>query len=353
MTDYATIFIPDISGYTEFLSKTELDHSSHIINELLELLVESNSTDCTLSEIEGDALLFYLKGEPIAFDEMTRQCLEMFQNFHSRLKLIERDTICQCGACQSASDMTLKFIVHYGTIKEIKVANFSKASGLDMIIAHRLLKNSIGSNEYILASKSYLDRVNGSISPSALTWQSSSEEYPAVGRLEFQYALLGEIKSNIPDPPPREDLAIAVGDDLFELDIAAPMMKVYELLIDLDNRVQWIPTLKRGEGDSPIDRLGARHRCIFDEMTVEVTPEKREIQENEIRYVELNHEANLGLKYFIDCRLTTRGENLTHTVIKIGTESGQELAPEVAAMVSQNIRESFERFKMFCEASSR
>ena len=38
MPDYATILIPDISGYTEFLSKTELDHSSHIISELLELL---------------------------------------------------------------------------------------------------------------------------------------------------------------------------------------------------------------------------------------------------------------------------------------------------------------------------
>jgi class 3 adenylate cyclase len=93
MPDYATIFIPDISGYTEFLSKTELDHSSHIINELLELLAESNNTDCTLSEVEGDALLFYRKGKPIAFDEMTQQCLGMFQNFHSKLKLVERDTI--------------------------------------------------------------------------------------------------------------------------------------------------------------------------------------------------------------------------------------------------------------------
>ena len=160
MTDHATILIPDISGYTEFLSKTELDHSSHIINELLELLVESNNTDFTLSEIEGDALLFYRKGEPIAFDALTRQCLEMFRNFHIRIKVIERDSICQCGACQTASNLTMKFIVHYGTIKEIKVANFSKASGLDMVIAHRLLKNSINSSEYILVTNHYLDRID-------------------------------------------------------------------------------------------------------------------------------------------------------------------------------------------------
>jgi hypothetical protein len=87
MPDYDTILIPDISGYTEFLSKTELDHSSHIISELLELLVESNSADFTLSEIEGDALLYYRKGEAVAFDQIAGQCLEMFKNFHSRIKL--------------------------------------------------------------------------------------------------------------------------------------------------------------------------------------------------------------------------------------------------------------------------
>ena len=54
----ASIFIPDISGYTEFLSRTELEHSSHIINELLKVIVDSNSTDLTLAEIEVDALLF-------------------------------------------------------------------------------------------------------------------------------------------------------------------------------------------------------------------------------------------------------------------------------------------------------
>ena len=54
----APIFIADISGYTEFLSCTELAHSSHIINALLKVLVESNTTHLTLAEIEGDALLF-------------------------------------------------------------------------------------------------------------------------------------------------------------------------------------------------------------------------------------------------------------------------------------------------------
>ena len=35
-SEQATILIPDISGYTEFVSKTEIDHSSHVLNHLLE-----------------------------------------------------------------------------------------------------------------------------------------------------------------------------------------------------------------------------------------------------------------------------------------------------------------------------
>ena len=42
MADSATILIPDISGYTEFLTQTELVHSSHIVNELFEAILAAN-----------------------------------------------------------------------------------------------------------------------------------------------------------------------------------------------------------------------------------------------------------------------------------------------------------------------
>ena len=100
MAESATILIPDISGYTEFLTKTELVHSSHIINELLEAILAANSGEFVLSEVEGDALLLYRKGKPIEADALVRQCLGMFESFHTQLKIIERDSVCQCGACK-------------------------------------------------------------------------------------------------------------------------------------------------------------------------------------------------------------------------------------------------------------
>lgn len=56
------------------------------------------------------------------------------------------------------------------------------------------------------------------------------------------------------------------------------------------------------------------------------------------------------MKYLVDCRLISKGKNLTHGVIKIGTEKGQELAPEMASMIWENMRQSVENFKRFSEA---
>ncbi len=349
MTENATIFIPDISGYTDFMSKTELEHSSHIINELLDLLVQSNTTACTLAEVEGDALLFYRKGEPIPLADLTAQCLDMFQNFHTLLKVIERDSICQCGACQTASNLTLKFVIHYGTIKEIKVANFVKASGVDMIVAHRLLKNKIGSNEYILATRAYLDHNNGHAADK-LAWQTAFEEYPAVGKIDFQYALLETIKSALPDLPPRETPKLTLSEGALELDIAAPMLTVYRLMTDLGNRKQWANGVIDAEGDKPIDRLGVQHRCFFEDVTAEITPAHSDVRDDQIHYVEFSHIPKMGLKCFADYMLMKRGENLTHAVIKVGMAPGHELPPEAVAAVLQNYQASGESFKAFCES---
>jgi hypothetical protein len=217
-----------------------------------------------------------------------------------------------------------------------------------MVIAHRLLKNSISSSEYFLATNNYLDRVPDNAFPS-FTWQPSSEEYDAIGKLEFQYALLDKIKDSIPEPTPTVETNIVLGDESAEIDIAAPIMKVHKLLIDLDSRKEWVSGLIGSEGEIPIDRLGAKHRCIFEEGTIEVVPEKNEVNEEEIRFVQSSYKTDIGLKYFLDFLLTRKGENLTHLVLKIGTEDGQEMPAEAVEMVWQVMRESVDNFKVFCE----
>jgi len=36
------LFIPDVSGFTQFVNSVELEHSQHIIGELLETILDAN-----------------------------------------------------------------------------------------------------------------------------------------------------------------------------------------------------------------------------------------------------------------------------------------------------------------------
>ena len=285
MAESATILIPDISGYTEFLTMTELVHSSHIINELLDAILAANSGDFELSEVEGDALLLYHKGSPIQADALVRQCLSMFESFHTQIKIIERDSVCQCGACKTASNLSLKFVAHHGMIQEIKVRQFTKCSGIDMVVAHRLLKNRIASDEYILATPSCFDFSSLEQSPGALAWERSSDEYAAIGTIDYQYAPLAKVRRTIPDPSPRISPVIELGDDSVSVEIDAPMRDVYQLVIDLDQRTRWLSAVERLDRPATTERIGLRHVCIFHGLTVEWVAVKSDIGDDEITYV--------------------------------------------------------------------
>ncbi|MBK8706463.1 MAG: DUF2652 domain-containing protein [Saprospiraceae bacterium] len=133
----ALLFIPDISGFTRFITDTEISHSKHIIEELLEVMIEANTLDLQISEIEGDAILFYRFGEPPGATEMLEQVRRMFVNFHQQLRKYERYRICQCGACKTAHQLTLKMVAHYGEITQNKVKSFTKLFGKEVIVIHR------------------------------------------------------------------------------------------------------------------------------------------------------------------------------------------------------------------------
>ena len=53
------LFIADISGFTKFVNETEITHSSHIISELLEIIIGQNELKLEVAEIEGDAVFYY------------------------------------------------------------------------------------------------------------------------------------------------------------------------------------------------------------------------------------------------------------------------------------------------------
>ena len=196
MENKGLLFIPDISGFTDFINNIELIHSRHIINELLELLINSNQLELEVSEIEGDAILFYKYGESPDLKAIYEQVEKMFYAFHRHLKIYENRRTCHCKACISAINLSLKVVTHYGEFTGYNIKDFYSLIGKDVIVAHQLLKNNIDKHEYWLVTKNLL-KENALVDYKEwMKWENSIKQTEH-GEIYFHYTQLSELKNEL------------------------------------------------------------------------------------------------------------------------------------------------------------
>jgi hypothetical protein len=252
-TEESLLWMPDISGFTRFVNETEIIHSQHIISELLEILIDSNELYMRVSEIEGDAVLFYSHQSMPATGQLFYQARKMFINFHTHLKAYERDRICQCGACRTASGLTLKIVAHAGIIGFTKVKTHLKPHGSAVILLHRLLKNNLESHEYLLLT-SAITKEKGALEDTVDSeWVKKSKgniEYEDMGKVEFNYFPLSPLHKQIPDLPARVPVSKTSNPVICEAFIDSPPIEIHRLLLDLEQRPKWNKQIKAIEFDS-------------------------------------------------------------------------------------------------------
>jgi Protein of unknown function (DUF2652) len=295
----ATILIPDISGFTEFMTTTELGHSSHAINILIDAIIKAADEEYEISEIEGDAVLMIRKGAAPSQKEILDTCIKIFNAFHFQRKWMQQHTVCPCGACQEIINLTLKFIVHHGPVAEIRVGRFVKQSGTEMIVAHRLLKNSINNNEYLLLTEKLLQESADLPGSLELEWASSSEEYASIGKVAYRFALLNEARKKTPDPPEPQSYYRTDNTSYLEIPIAANFRDVYMVMMNIPGRVEWIPGLQKVEQERPEVFIGSIHHCKFEDRQAVISPLRMTLSNEGILYAESCRieEMNLSLIY--------------------------------------------------------
>ncbi|WP_264537529.1 DUF2652 domain-containing protein [Flavobacterium sp. N1736] len=195
MKQKGLIFIPDISGFTQFVNSVELKHSQHIIAELLEILLDANQMGLNVSEVEGDAILFYKLGASPNLDVTYKQVERMFLSFHKQLQRYENIRTCECKACVTAINLSLKVISHYGEFTEYKIKDFLKLIGKDIIIAHQLLKNDIKQHEYWLITDDLSKgKIPQQFTPS-IQWDHGTKKVDD-NEISFHFTQLGHLKDN-------------------------------------------------------------------------------------------------------------------------------------------------------------
>lgn len=265
MENKGLLFIPDISGFTRFINETEINHSRLIIQELLELLINANHVGLEVSEIEGDAILFYKFGEVPRLDELYRQVEKMFCDFHRQLMAYEYRRFCQCKACTSAIRLTLKVITHYGEFTGYNVKNFQKLIGRDIIIAHQLLKNDIEQHEYWLVTDSLLQNNPPPGFAQWMQWNSSAKQTEN-GEIAFRYTQLSALKKNV-QPEQVPQLHLTKKNKMLSLseEYQAGIIPLFHATGDFSYRSQWQQGVKAIEEISHfLPRVGMRCRCLLE-----------------------------------------------------------------------------------------
>jgi len=265
VADQGLLFIPDISGFTKFVNETEIEHSRIIIEELLENIINSNKIGLQVSEVEGDAVLFYRFGERPSTEALCKQVEDMFCNFQKQLKNYEGYRMCVCNACKNAINLSLKIITHYGEFSSYNVKDFSKLIGKDVIVAHQLLKNSIDLHEYWLATNSLMikDKEADAL-PQWLQWQQGMKEMEQ-GHIDFAYCMLTQLKENI-KPDAQRDRTL--GEKKIKVlsvsrTINAGLISVFSIIGNLSLRHQWQDgVISVDKISHPIYHLGIKFRIV-------------------------------------------------------------------------------------------
>ena len=309
MENKGLLFIPDISGFTRFINEIEIDHSRLVIQELLELLINANQIGLEVSEIEGDAILFYKFGEPPDLEELYRQVEKMFCEFHRSLIIYDNRKYCLCKACTSAIDLTLKVITHYGEFTGYNVKNFSKLIGKDIIVAHQLLKNDIENHEYWLVTKSLFRDNNQAHLPQWMNWNMSIKQAES-GEVPFHYVQLSKLKNELkPEPFPKLELSKKVKMISVSREYETDIITLFHATGDFNFRSRWMEGVKKVEELTHfLPRVGMRCRCIFDNGEITTyTSSYYNNQTDRIEFVETD-EQNKSLTYYT---LDKIGENNT------------------------------------------
>ncbi|HEY6978079.1 MAG TPA: DUF2652 domain-containing protein [Chitinophagaceae bacterium] len=265
MENKGLLFIPDISGFTRFINETEIEHSRLIIQELLEMLINVNQIGLEVSEIEGDAILFYKFGESPRLKELYQQVEKMFCTFHSHLIAYDQRRFCQCKACISAVDLTLKIVTHYGEFTSYNVKNFSKLIGKDIIVAHQLLKNDIEQHEYWLITKNLVQDNTPEELAQWMKWNSSAKRTES-GEIPFHYTQLSPLKNEItPESFPQLELSKKVKVISLSKEYETDIITLFHATGDFNYRSRWREGVKAVEEIGHyLPRVGMRCRCIME-----------------------------------------------------------------------------------------
>jgi len=233
--------LTDISGYTEFLTKSELDHAQDALQNLFDVQLAHIRHPFVISGFRGDAIFMYVPETNFCEPQSLLESLEnLYFVFADALRQMIHNTTCKCRACRNMSKLDLKMVIHYGEYVIQKLGDREELLGADVIVPHRMLKNRVieqtGIESYALFSDAAAEASNLSLLAYPLV--PHSEVYEHIGEVKMQVLDLRKVwereqeKGRFVVTPEEAWLT-------FEWDAPFERFVVWEYLTNLRLEQQW------------------------------------------------------------------------------------------------------------------
>ena len=233
--------LTDISGYTEFLTKSELDHAQDALQNLFDVQLAHIKHPFVISGFRGDAIFMYVPETNFCEPQTLLESLEnLYFVFADALRQMIYNTNCPCRACRNMSALDLKMVIHHGEYVIQKLGDREELLGADVIVPHRMLKNRVieqtGIVSYAIFSDAAADASN--LSQLAYPLVAHSEVYEHLGEVKMQVLDLRKVWEREQD---KKRFTVAPEDAwlTFEWDIPGPPSLVWEYLTTPRLEQQW------------------------------------------------------------------------------------------------------------------
>lgn len=236
------LVIADISGYTRFLTDSELEHANGIITELLNTVIGAIQAPLAVSSVEGDAVFMYgAMPEDMSGQTVLESVELLYCSFAAALETMVLNTTCRCNACANINTLGLKIVMHCGEFVKSEIGGRETLSGPDVIMAHRLLKNGIrevtGIADYMLVTQACVDDLG--IEGIVAGWIEHTEEYEHIGEVTGYVSSLPDVwafvRQQNEDKVLQRDAWLTISANS-----QAPPAVVWDHLIDPFKRTQWL-----------------------------------------------------------------------------------------------------------------
>jgi hypothetical protein len=226
------LVIADISGYTGYVVGGPLEFTEDVVVDVTGAIAARLGQVLRVNKREGDAVFAYARSGEADGSTVLDAVEECYFAFRRRLEGISHSTTCSCAACRKATQLDLKFVLHAGEW----IRRDDELTGADVIVAHRLLKNTVELSGYALLTESFAAAYG--LQPEALGLVAHAERYDDVGQVS---GFVSDLEQRYLEESDRRRIAVSPQEAAFEVERFLPLAPAaaWELVTAPGQRLLW------------------------------------------------------------------------------------------------------------------